>query len=299
MSALIGGLIGAGAGILSSIFGGNEQAAAYEEQKRNAWQRYLINQQFADTQFGLNKSESLTALGIQQRRLGEDLNAGVDSFNTGLLGQAYGIQDAQIGLAGQLGAFDAAQGASGTRGNEANGLVKAYAQQSFDRNVALQGKQNDQALAGMMTQANRASSDIRRERDSWSSGGYRTQLFNAESERNRKLAELGQQELQYAADQARPGIFDVLVGGLSGASMGIGLGNSITEAQSYSGGRNVSGGGALQPAAGASHGGFGFAVNPYRPSRPAVNSFGSIGGYMQNTSGLGVTYGGNPFARPW
>jgi hypothetical protein len=266
---MIGALIGAGVGILSSIIGGNKQADAHREQARNAWQSYLINQQFADTQFALNKSESINALGIQQRRLGEDLNAGVDSFNTGLLGQAYGIQDAQIGLAGQLGAFDAAQGASGTRGNEANGLVKAYAQQSFDRNLALQETQNDQAFAGMLTQANRANQDINRERDSWGAGGYRMQLFDAESERNRKLAKLGQQAAESAASAAQPGLFDTLVGGLSGASMGIGLGNSITNAQSYSGGRT------------------------------GQYSFKSIGGYMQNTSGLGVTYGGNPFARPW
>ena len=235
MFGLIAGIAGAAIGGISSVIGGNKQAAAYKEQKRNAWQQYLVNKEFGDTQFALNKNEAFRGLGVQQQRLGEDLSAGVDSFNLGLLGQAYGIQDAQIGLASQLGAYDAAQGASGTRGNEANGLVKAYAQNSFDRNVALQGEQNSQALSGMMTQATRAGADIQRERDSWGSGGYRTQLKNAEDTRNRKLAELGQEQLQYAADQARPGVFDVLAGGLSGASMGLGLGSSIDDALKYSG----------------------------------------------------------------
>jgi hypothetical protein len=235
MFGFIGALVGGAIGVASSIFGGNKQAAAYERQKDNAWQRYLINKEFADTQFALNKNESLTSLNIQQRRLGEDLSAGVDSYNTGLLGQAYGIQDAQIGLASQLGAFDAAQGASGTRGNEASGLVKAYAQTSFDRNLALQREQNDQALSGMTTQATRAGADIQRERNSWGAGGYRTQLYNAEDERNRKLAELGQQELQYAADQARPGFFDTLLGGLSGASSGLSFGANLTETLKFSG----------------------------------------------------------------
>jgi hypothetical protein len=235
---LIAGIAGAAVGGISTLLGGNKQANAYEEQKRNAWERYLVNKEFGEAQFAINKGESLNSLNIQQQRLGEDLNAGVDSFNLGLLGQAYGIQDAQIGLASQLGAFDAAQGASGTRGNEANGLVKAYAQNSFDRNVALQQDQNDQALSGMVTQATRVGTDIQREKDSWGSGGYRTQLYNAEDERNRKLAELGQQELQYAADQSRPGVFDYLLGGLSGASSGINFGNNLGQAMNYSGGGN-------------------------------------------------------------
>jgi hypothetical protein len=284
MSALVGGLIGAGVGILSSIFGGNKQAAAYEEQKRNAWQRYLVNKEFADTQFGINRRESLKSLDIQQQRLGEDLTAGVESFNTGLLGQAYGIQDAQIGLASQLGAFDAAQGASGTRGNEANGLVKAYAKQSLDRNVALQQEQNSQALSGMVTQADRTSTDIRRERASWSLGGYRTQLYQAEDERNLRLAELGQQELQYAAEQARPGLFDVLTGGLSGASAGLSFGNSITQAMNVSGSQNVSSSWNL-----VSNGPFNLSnplglTNPYVQQNPYgvnfTNSFGSLGGMI-------------------
>jgi hypothetical protein len=275
MFDLIAGIAGAAIGGISSILGGNKQAAAYEEQKRNAWKQYLINKEFGDTQFWINKNESLKSLDVQRRRLGEDLTAGMDSFNTGLLGQAYGIQDARIGLASQLGAYDAAQGASGTRGNETSGLVKAYAQNSFDRNVALQSEQNSQALSGMVTQADRASADIMRERDSWGLGGYRTQLKSAEDERNRKLAELGQQQLQYAADQAKPGIFDVLTGGLSGASMGIGLGSSIDDALKYSSGR------------GSLTGGLNLVQGPFNLDNPLgltpniPNSFNSIGGLDQ------------------
>jgi hypothetical protein len=270
---IIAAVAGAAIGGLSSLMSGSKQAAAYAEQKRIAWEQYLANKEFADTQWGVNKGEALKSLGIQQGRLNEDVNAGVENFNLGLLGQAYGMQDARIGLASQMGAYDAAQGASGARGNEANGLVKAYAQNSFDRSAALQGEQNDQGLAGMMTQAARGSQDISRERDSWGAGGYRTQLYEAEDERNRKLAELGQQQLQYQADASAPGVFDFLTGGIMGANTGLNFASNVQEAQRYSN----------------------------QPSYLNTNySFSSIGGGAQQyTSGLGVTYGGNPYARPW
>ncbi|MDR1588291.1 MAG: hypothetical protein LBS57_12610, partial [Treponema sp.] len=245
---------------------------------------------YGDTQFGINKSESLKSLGIQQQRLGEDLNAGMDSFNLGLLGQAYGVQDAQIGLASQTGAFDVAQGASGTRGNEANGLVKAYAQTSFGRSVATQDEQNSQALSGMTTQATRASSDLQRERESWGSGGYRTQLYNAEDERNRQLALLQQEELQDAADQAgNPGFFDYLLGGLAGMSTGINLAGNIQDARNYSG---SSGGSATDSKLGTN-----FVDNVVGLTASSGRSAASSG-YTQNVPGLGTTYGGNPYALP-
>jgi hypothetical protein len=233
MSALLFALGGAAIGGLSTLIQGGKQKAALRAQKDNAWQKYLINKEFGEAQFGINKGEALTALGIQQGRLWEDVDTGVKDFNTGLLGQAYGIQDAQIEFAGKIGGYDAAQGMSGTRGNEANGLTRAYAQKSFDQNVGLQNKQNDAAISSMMTGATRGNQDIMRERESWGEGGYRTLLYNAEDERNRKLAELGQAEYDSAISSANPGIFDYLMGGLSGASTGLSLYSGLKEARQY------------------------------------------------------------------
>jgi len=236
MGGLLFALGGLAIGGLSTYLSGEKQKAALRQQKENAWQGYLINKESADTQFAINKGEALTGLGIQQGRLREDLNTGVENYNTGLLGQAYGIQDARINLAGQMGAADAAQGMSGTRGNEASGLMKAYALNSFERNAGLQEKQNDQALGAMMTGANRSNQDIEREKDSWGEGGYRTQLYNAEDERNRKLAQMGQDQYDQAITAANPGIFDYLAGGFQGMSTGLSLYSGFHEADMFTDG---------------------------------------------------------------
>jgi len=277
---------GAAIGGLSTLMQGNKQAAALRGQKNNAWQQYLVNKQFADTQFGINKGEALAALGIQQGRLREDVNAGMANFNTGLLGQAYGIQDAQMNLAGQLGAYEAARGASGARGNEASGLAKAYAQASFDRSLGLQYDQNKQALEGMVTGANRGARDIGRERESWEEGGYRTRLYDAESERNRKLAELGQAGYDSAISAAKPGVLDFLSGGLMGASAGLSLYSGINNAMQY-------GGQAAAPYAGLENpmnlGG----AQPQFSLTPGMgNSFNSLGydRYALSYNPLGLRY---------
>jgi hypothetical protein len=280
---IIAAVAGAAIGGFSSLISRSKQAQSLQQQKENAWQKYLINKEFGDFQFNTQKGEVFTSLGIQQQRLGEDLNAGVGNFNLGLLGQAYGIQDAQMSLAAQLGAYDVSQGASGTRGNEANGLVKAYAQTSFDRNLDLQRQQTGQQLEGMITGANRTSQDLVREQESWGEGGYRTQLYAAEDERNRKLALLGQSEYDSAISAARPGVFDFLTGGLMGASSGLQLGSSIQNAQTYSNQQASSSSSAVSWSSpsfslgGESYGGYASTSL----GRLNVNSFNSIGGRMK------------------
>ncbi|MDR1507815.1 MAG: hypothetical protein LBI67_12005 [Treponema sp.] len=260
---VIAAAAGAATGGISTLLSGNKQSSAYKKQKDFAWKKYLINKEFADIQFGIQKGEALAGLSTQKRRLGEDVNAGVENYNLGLLGQAYGIQDGQIGLASQTGAYDAARGASGTRGNDADGLVKAYARTQFDRNLELQDTQNRQQLQGMMTQAGRGVQDIANERSSWGPDGYRTQLYTAEDERNRKLALLGQAELEYAASQSKPGIFDYLTGGIMGSSTGLNLYSGIANASQY---------------AGSSSGSWMGTVNNYGTDWPAFNGFGGNAG---------------------
>jgi hypothetical protein len=87
----------------------------------------------------------------------------------------------------------------------------------------------------MVTQANRGNTDIKREQDSWGETGYRTQLYNAEDERNRKLAQLQQDEYSYAASASQPGVFDFLTGGLMGASTGLNLAGNVQNAMQFSG----------------------------------------------------------------
>jgi hypothetical protein len=277
---LIAAIAGAAIGGASKLISGKQQEKALKEQKANAWQSYLINKDFADTQFGIQQGEALSSLGIQGGRLREDVRTGTENFNTGLLGQAYGIQDAQMGLASQLGAYDVNQGASDTRGNEANGLVKAYAQTSFDRNLELQRQQTDQQHEGMITGANRAGQDLNREKESWGEGGYRTRLYEAESDRNRELALLGQSEYDSAISAAKPGILDYLTGGLLGASQGMSLYSGISDASKYQGSPQQS---YASPTAsqapsfslgGGSYGGYAST----QLGMLNVNSFNSIGG---------------------
>ncbi|MDR2662715.1 MAG: hypothetical protein LBC31_06930 [Treponema sp.] len=293
MSLLAAIGIGAAVGGISTWLSGNKQKKALQEQKENAWKSYLINKDFSDTQFAIQQGEALTTLGIQGARLREDVTTGTENFNTGLLGQAYGIQDAQMGLASQLGAYDVNQGASGTRGNEAGGLVKAYAQTSFDRSLEVQKQQTGQQLEGMITGANRAGQDLNREKESWGEGGYRTRLYNAEDERNRQLALLGQSGYDSAISNATPGVFDYAIGGLSGASTGMSLYSGISGAAQYADKAQSS---YASPAAsqapsfslgGDSYGGYGSTAL----GMLNVNSFNSVGGGLQTGAYNPLAYG--------
>jgi hypothetical protein len=136
--------VGAGIGLFSGIIGtgqkAREQQAQLKQQKKMAWDQYLLGQNYADRQFGINRQEAKTTLGIQQNRLDQNVDLSMDQFNLGLLGQAYGIQNAQIQTASNVGASIAVEGMSGTRGNAANGLMRAYETQGLDRNMELQQK---------------------------------------------------------------------------------------------------------------------------------------------------------------
>ncbi|MDR3247352.1 MAG: hypothetical protein LBT39_01075, partial [Treponema sp.] len=147
-----------------------------ELQKAYADKQFTLQQASALKQYGIQKTEAQGQLGRQAAQVGQNVDQSVGQMNTGLLSQAYGIQNAQIQTASNVGASLAAEGAGGTRGNTANGLARAYEQQSLDRNVGLQNRQNSDSLAAMMSQAGNAMTDIRTESASWDEGGYRAQL---------------------------------------------------------------------------------------------------------------------------
>jgi hypothetical protein len=199
-----------------------------DEEKRKAQESYRIGKEASDKQYTINRDEAQAGLDLQGRRLDQDVGSSIGQFNTSLLAQAYGIQDAQIQTASGIGASRAAEGMSGTRGNAANELVRAYAQQGLDRNIGLQYQQNDQALSGMITQANRVVQDISRERASWDPGGYRYELKGAEDTRNKDLADLGISALTWQSDQVNNYAWmnytsDALKGGMNGFQFGTDL----------------------------------------------------------------------------
>jgi hypothetical protein len=236
-------LIGGGtSGILSTIFGSDKEQEALQKQKEAALKAYELGQGYSDTQYALSRSEAQAQAAIQEGRLDQSVGASTDQFNLGLLSQAYGIQNAQIGTASSVGASLAAEGMGGTRGNEANSLMRAYEEKSLERNIGLQQQSNDLSLQGMLTQANNAMADITRERDSWDAGGYRYNQKEAQDAYNLSMAQLGQDNFDWQIEQADwgpdllTGSLNLLTGGLQGASSGLSLWNSWNYASQFTGG---------------------------------------------------------------
>jgi hypothetical protein len=273
------GIGGAGIGWWSASEEERKKKEQLNFQKEQAWAKYELGKAYSDQQYGINRTEAQTGLDVQQRRLDEDVDSSIGQFNTGLLAQAYGIQNAQIQTASGIGASRAVEGMSGTRGNAANELMRAYEQTGLDRNIDIQYQQNDQALGGMIAQANRGVQDIARERASWDPGGYRYQSKAAQDDYNLKMAELGQDDFDWAMDHAA-GWEDYAVSVLSGASTGLSLYNSAMQAWNLSGG---SGGGkqAVNSAFRSSYsdfsaqGGAGFDTFNYG-LKPALNSLNGL-----------------------
>jgi hypothetical protein len=231
----VSALLGGGMGVWSAARQSRDEQDRLRRQQAQAWEKYELGKAYSDNQYAINRDEAQVNLALQARRLDEDVGSSVDQFNSGLLGQAYGIQNAQIQTASGIGASRAAEGMSGTRGNGANELMRAYEQNSLDRNIGLQYRQNDQAMAGMIGQANRGMADIGRERASWEPGGYRYQSKTAQDEYNRDLALSGQSDFDWAIGNAAMGPEDWALGFFGGASSGLGLGASAVNALNVSG----------------------------------------------------------------
>jgi hypothetical protein len=239
MSLLVAGAIAGGAiGLISGIMGNSRQRKQAEQQKELAWDQYLAGKAYSDRQYSIQKENAAEDLALQRYRLNQSIDASVDQFNTGLLGQAYGIQQAQIQTASSTGASLAAEGAGGTRGNAASGLMRAYEERSLERNIQLQNEQNSQAVGGLATQATNASQTINRERASWNEGGYRYELKQAQDDYNRRMAELGQSNFDWNIDQINASApWDIMGSMFGGASSGMGLGGSISQFNNLGGGK--------------------------------------------------------------
>jgi len=226
---VLGGLYGAG----STIWSKQKDQDELRRQKKQQQQQYELNKQYGDSLYSLQKNESLEQLDIQRQNLNTQLDMGIEDYNTSLLAQAFGIQDARIQNSSAVGASLAAEGAGGTRGNAGNDMIRAYATQGLERNIDLQEKQNASQLNQMITGANTAVSAINREKDSWSEGGYRHREKALQDDYNYKMFQFGQSEFDYQIDQSDPwklswdNFFDfsgaILSGATSGATMGGGF----------------------------------------------------------------------------
>jgi len=227
------GLVGAGlggwAGGVSVKQREEEEKAALEQQKKVAWQQYLYGKQSSDEQFSIQKGEALGQLAVQKKNLDTQLGMSVDDYNTAMLAQAFGIQDARIQTGSAIGGSLAAEGMSGTRGNAANETVRAYASQSLDRNIEIQDRQSKGQLDKMITGANMTVNAIEHEKASWMPGGHRVRAKESQDAYNLNIANLGQSNFDWHIDQATPTFMDYFTGIMGGASSGAKFGGRVSK----------------------------------------------------------------------
>ena len=220
--ALGGALLGG----LSTWQQGKKEKESLERQKESARQQYELGKNYSDSMYSLQKSEALGQLGIQRRNLDTQLGTAMDDYNTSLLSQAFGIQDARIQNEAGIGASYAQEAAGGTRGDAANEMIRAYAAAGLEKNIDLQNRQNTNYLNQMITGANQTVEAINREAGSWSEGGYRYQQKAAQDAYNKNIFDLGQSDYDWAVQQSQPGFLDYFTGALTGASSGLSMGFS-------------------------------------------------------------------------
>lgn len=197
---LFGAGVGALLGGLNTWRERDRQEKAIKMQKESAENAYGYGKALSDNQYDLQKGESLWQLGMQHRALGEGMNQFTDEYNTRLLAMAYGEQDARIQTASGIGAHLAQEGASGTRGNAANQLVRDYASNSLERQIDVQRKQDADVLAGTIQNANRSITAMEHEKNSWEPGGYRHEAKTANDIYNEQMFKLGQKNYQFHLD---------------------------------------------------------------------------------------------------
>jgi gas vesicle protein len=245
---VIGGIIGAAVGGIAGLAGTAQQAARQDaeqrlrqeqlkHQKETAWQSYLLNQGYADTEWGLAKDEAFSNLALNERRLGDTVDENIGRFNTGLEGQALGLQNARIETSGSIGALLAGEGASGVRGNAATGLVASYAEKSLERQAGLQERENSDSLYAMLSGAGQAREDINLERASWGEGGYKALAKEAQDKYNKDVAEQEQANIDWSIrnnaeyyNTTKINGWDYAAAFLSGNVSGWGMGTSIAGA---------------------------------------------------------------------
>jgi len=218
---------GAIAGGIGKYQESEREKAALRQQKEMAWQQYLYGKEHSDTQFNIQKTAALEQLGVQRKNLDEQVGLSMDEYNTALLAQAFGIQDARIQTGSAVGASLASEGASGVRGSSSAAKAREYALQGLERNIDVQDRQSRNQLNKMMSGANMTLDAIGREEASWMPGGYKVQAKTAQDSYNLSIANLGQSNFNWQIGQATPTFLDYFSSVMGGGSSGIQLGNSI------------------------------------------------------------------------
>jgi len=225
---IAGAAIGAGMGLWSKKKERDSQEAELQRQKANAAKAYGYGKELSDSQYASQKGEALWQLGMQNRALSEGMGQFTDDYNTQLLSRAYGEQDARIQTASGIGASVAQEGMSGTRGNEANSLMRDYASDSLERQIGVQRKQDANILAGTVSNANRSITAMEHEKASWDPGGYRHDAKEANDRYNKQMFDLGQTDYQARlADMDNNKFLDYFTAAFGGASSGMSLGNTF------------------------------------------------------------------------
>jgi len=225
----LGSLVGAAAGIAGTWQQGDREKKALEKQKESAWQQYQYGKEHSDKQFGIQKTEAMEQLGMQRKNLDTQMGLSVDDYNTALLAQAFGIQDAKIQTSSAVGESLAAEGASGTKGSASGDMTRNYASQSLDRNIGLQDTQNRNQLNSMISGANMTANAIAREEASWMPGGHRVKSKEAQDAYNLDIANLGQSNFDWQIKQSEPGFLDYFTGAMGGASTGMSTAQSFDQ----------------------------------------------------------------------
>jgi len=229
VAPLIGAALGGWAGYASVRQREKEEKDALKQQKETAWQQYLYGKQAGDEQFSIQKGEALSQLNVQKKNLDAQLGMSIDDYNTALMAQAFGVQDARIQAGSAIGGSLASEAMSGTRGNAANETVRAYASQGLERNIEIQDRQNKGQLDKMIAGANMTADAVGREKASWMPGGYRVRMKEAQDAYNLNIANLGQDNFDWHIDQATPTFTDYFTGIMGGASSGAKFGGRVSK----------------------------------------------------------------------
>ena len=225
----VGAAVGAGVGIASTRRRRREEEERIKREKENAKKQYQYGKEYSDRMYDLKKNEALGQLDVQRKGLDTQLGLAIDDYNDNLLAQAFGIQDARIQTSSFIGESLAAEGASGTRGNESTEMIRSYAAQGLDRNIELQDRQNSNYLYKVITGANQTADAISREKAAWMPGGYRDQEKNAQDAYNYQIYQLGQDNYNWQMQQHESYKFlDYFTGAMSGANSGFNMGTNYS-----------------------------------------------------------------------
>jgi hypothetical protein len=221
-------------GAATSIINTWRERERYEDEikrnKKNAEDAYRYGKENSDRQYALQKGEALWKLGLHDRALREGMNQFSDEYNTNLLARAYGEQDARIQTASGIGASLAQEGMGGTRGNEANALMRKYYSDRLERELEIQKKQDAATLAGTVNSANRTVTELEHEKASWDPGGYRHESKTANDLYNKQMSDMAVENYKWQLNDMKDPwnqFFDYFSAFNSGASSGSNTGNSI------------------------------------------------------------------------